>query len=287
MKNSSGSTIIHAGPEGGQSGGETIFSEDIFSSGANAPQDIQDSYDSQDIQDSYDLQDLKDNQGLSGYTERFRNASLLRLPLSQYVRLLIDYLNQPAEASLSTGWPSPMFDFARFCKAHPDVTALSDEDAVREIENVMYGFADLPKEDDPWSFYFPDARGSEAARLDFMASWISVRHVPFHNVVESASRLAEEMPLKPHHERGSLYQRFISLAGWLQRLMGDKAIYLPTRRIGEVLSCDQRTVSRLRKLAISDGYLMVLKPHHYSGRGRNDATAFQFALERFPEMEDR
>lgn len=89
-------------------------------------------------------------------------------------------------------------------------------------------------------FYFPDIDGGAAAQLDFMASWIRVCHVPFHDVLSNAARLADETPLWPSHNRGEHYRVFINLAAWLQYLRGDDEIYLPTRKIAAILSCDQQ-----------------------------------------------
>jgi hypothetical protein len=186
-------------------------------------------------------------------------------------------------------WRSPMFQFARFCKAHPDLSDRSDHEAMRKVEKAMRKFDDLPRGANPWEFYFPyaDADDPDSARLDFMASWVSIRHVPFSDVLSNAMRLAKGEPLRPKCDRGELYARFVSFAAWLQFLMGDSDIWLPTRKFAEFLSCDQRTVSRLRKLAIRDGLLTIVKPHCFRSSGRSEATSFRFAIERFPDLCER
>ena len=68
--------------------------------------------------------------------------------------------------------------------------------------------------------------------------------------------------------------------------MHGKGIYLPTRTIAELLNCDQRTVSRLRKLAVRDGLLTIVKEHTFRSAGKSEATVFQFALERFEALRD-
>ena len=68
--------------------------------------------------------------------------------------------------------------------------------------------------------------------------------------------------------------------------MQGKGIYLPTRTIAELLDCDQRTVSRLRKLAVRDGLLTIVKEHTFRSAGKSEATVFQFALERFEALRD-
>jgi hypothetical protein len=66
--------------------------------------------------------------------------------------------------------------------------------------------------------------------------------------------------------------------------MHGKEIYLPTRTIAKLLNCDQRTVSRLRKLAMRDGLLSVVKEHTFRSVGKSEATVFKFALERFEAL---
>lgn len=148
------------------------------------------------------------------------------------------------------------------------------------VEKVMRRWEDLPRNRDPWEYYF-DSDDADSARIDFMNSWNSIRHIPFQDPLQNALRLAAQKPLKPAHERGTLYSRFISLAGWLQWLMRGKGIYLPTRTIAELLNCDLRTVSHLRKLAVKDGLLTVAKEHTFRSVGKSEATVFRFSLERF------
>lgn len=238
---------------------------------SNAPQDVQDS---QDLQDSN-----RDTRTVTGVS-RATSENILKQPLSAYLRQVYEYSEKVKEDDTES-WHSPLFSFARFCKAHPSIIDLPDDKAMQAVEKVMCSWHDLPQKRDPWEYYFDDA---DAARIDFMNSWNSVRHIPFHDALSNALRLAERKPLKPAHERGTLYSRFISLAGWLQWLMRGKGIYLPTRTIAELLSCDQRTVSRLRKLAIKDGLLTVAKEHTFRSVGKSEATVFRFSLERFETL---
>ena len=177
-----------------------------------------------------------------------------------------------------------MFPFARFCKAHPAIKALADDKAARAVEEVMLIWDDRPKFRCPWEHYFPDANGADAARLDFMVSWNSVRHIPFAEPLRNALRLADEKQLKPPGTRGELYQRFVSLAGWLQVLTKEKSIFLPTRTIGELLGCEPTTVSRLRRLAVKDGLLSEVKRHRFRSDGKSQATEFRFHVDRFDEL---
>ena len=246
-----------------------------FPIAANAPQDSQDSQDKQ-----RQTENPNRDRGHS-------NKDLLNLPLEDYVKIVIAFSEKlTEEQAIDTydTWHSPLFNFARFCKAHPSITDLPDDEAMDAVEKVMYTLEDLPVGDDPWVFYFSEAEDADSARVDFMNSWSSVRHMPFQSVLQNALRLSAKTPLQPSHKRSRLYERFISLSGWLQVLMSGTAIYLPTRTIANLLTCDQRTVSRLRKMAIRDGLLTVIKDHSFRLNGKSDATEFRFAVERFREL---
>jgi hypothetical protein len=185
----------------------------------------------------------------------------------------------------SASWHTPLFHFARFIKAHPVVAELSSDEAAERVEEVLRGWEEFPSTKNLWNSYFPEAESGEEPRLDFMVSFMKVLHVPFTDITANALRLAEETPLKPPNERGPLYQRFISLAGWLQVLMKEKVIILPTHKLGVLLHCNPRTVSRLRTLAASDGLLELVKEHQFrSAGGKNEASEFRFKSEYFQEL---
>jgi hypothetical protein len=262
-----------------------LADEDIPFLQVDAPQDAQDSQDFQDYQDSN--RQTENNNGSSLTVSR----QLLSLPLDQYVDVVLQFCAELRESEPEEIWRSPLFHFARFCKAHPSIIDLLDDEAMREVEKAMCDNQRLPRGCDPWEYFFPENQhgekvSGEDARLDFMSSWVSVRHIPFRDALQEALRLAQTRPLQPARKRIKLYERFISLAGWLQWLRDERGIYLPTRTIAELLSCDQRTVSRLRRLAIQDGLLRVVKKHTFRSAGKSEATEFRFAVERFQELKD-
>jgi hypothetical protein len=244
-----------------------------------APQDIQDS------QDSHDPQDLQDSQDVQGNSENhtrvrrqasdggdafsFKNTEerlceALRLTPAAYVRQVYEFVPGLREDVAMEEWTSPMFDFARFCKAHPALISLTDYEAMQTIEDIMYGWDDLPSLADPWEHYFPEVDDADAAQIDFMTSWAAVRHIPFRTVLQNALQLSVETPLTPALERGRLY--------------------LPTREVGELLGCNQRTVSSLRRFAVVDGLLTIVKGHTFRSTGKGEATEFRFAVEMFSEL---
>jgi hypothetical protein len=241
--------------------------------------------DSQDFREPQDPKDLQRNawSDLASENHEPDFSELLLLPAAKFVESAIQYTAGLADTELEhdEDWNSPMFAFARLCKAHPALTNLSDVDAMRTVENIMLTLGDSLG--DPWATHFPVAGDPDDVRADFMSSWISVKWIPFHDALSNATRLAQKQPLQSSQDRGDLYRRFISLAGALQFLVGDeKSICLPTRRLAAILKCDQRTVSRLRKFAIADGLLTMTKAHSFHSSGKSKATEFKFASERFP-----
>lgn len=253
---------------------ESVFPVDTpdFPFGANAPQDSQDFQDHQRQTENL----TRDRQ--------YPYENLLSLPLEDYVRNALGFSLQLTEEQAEDTWHSPLFNFARLCKAHPGITDLADYEAMDAVERVLYTLEDLPANNDPWEYYFPEAGDADSARIDFVCSWSSVRHIPFQDVLQNALRLSAKTPLQPSRRRIGLYGRFISLAGWLQVLMSGKAIYLPTRKVAGILHCDQRTVSRLRQMAIQDGLLTVIKEDSFRSSGKSTATEFRFAVEHFEEL---
>ncbi len=243
-----------------------------FSFGADAPQDAQDS------------QDLQGSQGNSKtLSDPFPSVSeALSGPLPDYLRQVYEYTEMLKEDDKES-WHSPLFSFTRFCKPHRDLIDLPDYQAMQAVEAAMRAWDDLPLGHDPWVYFFnPEDRGE--AQIEFMNAWNAIRHIPFRDVLHNALRLSQQFPLKAAHERGNLYDRFISLAGWLQWLHRERDIYLPTRTIDGLLACDQRTVSRLRRLAIRDGLLRVVKGPTFRSTGKSEATAFRFAIEHLESL---
>jgi hypothetical protein len=283
-------------------------------------QDMQDFQDIQDTQDIQDVQDSQDSQRQTRKTKRVDQrstvalfspsqeeteqiqrseektatvggqessdlgladdvAELLSLPLEVYLRKIADQTMRMEESRERDKWHSPMFTFARFAKCHPEIADLADYDAMTMVEEAMSTWPGMTDESNPWA-YVSQEEDPEIARLDFMNSWAKVRHVPFSTPLENAFRLSIEHPLQLPHQRGPLYEQFVSLAGWLQKLRPGEAIFLPVRDVGKLLSCHPATISTLRGFAMRDGLLTVSKEASFA---RREATEFRFDLGRVGE----
>ena len=127
---------------------------------------------------------------------------------------------------------------------------------------------------------------SEEIYLEFVSNWRDIRHRTDDSALDRAYRAAQLQPLS--HKRYSQnkrlqgYAEFISLAGWLQKQVGNAPIMLPVERVADLLGKTPRTVCRYRQRALPDGDgFMIEVVHHVPGRL---ATKFRFAVEQFPEL---
>lgn len=215
-------------------------------------------------------------------------AAVLQLPLNQYIRQAVELQREQSEAHdpRSEKFQTPVFTLARFAKAHPAIAALSEDEAMQQVDVALYELAmcepNYPTNGDPWEFFFPEAYPDEGdgdqARMDFAEAWAAVLTSPFDDPLSNALRLAEQRPFPPPRDRGLRYQKFVSIAAWLQAMMGDDGIILlPTHKLAPMLSCTPRNVTSLRRQAIRDGLLQEIKPHHFSSTpGESEATVFRF-----------
>jgi hypothetical protein len=146
--------------------------------------------------------------------------------------------------------------------------------------------AEMKTGSDPWGVLFGLDDGEVA--LEFLTIWDKIRFRPGWTPLENAASLAEAHPLCPERCEGGkqeLYRRFISIAGWLQFTMGDRNIFLPIDKTSQILMCDRSWVSKLRQLAMTDGFLVEMEGHLFVPGGKGKATEFRFDLSRFSVLQ--
>lgn len=224
---------------------------------------------------THDHQDSQDSQG---NTKTIRES--ISLPLMDYLKGVLESL-ESSDAPEYPRWHSPLFSFTRLVRAHPEITDLRETEALAAVERNLASILRERKESagkDLWSAFFSVEREDEA-RMDFMRSWRAVRHIPFRDLLENAARIAQERPFHPPVDRTPLYARFLSLAYWLQQMMGDKPILLPVRKIDSILGCHFTTVSILRYFAVQDRLLEKVKEFQFRSMKRGRATEFRFVGE--------
>jgi hypothetical protein len=73
-----------------------------------------------------------------------------------------------------------------------------------------------------------------------------------------------------------VFPKFISVAGWLQVVNGNRAIWLPEDRLEELLGVRKETIRRYKRAAIKEGYLRQVK-----GSAPGRPTGFRFDVRRF------
>jgi len=139
---------------------------------------------------------------------------------------------------------SRTWEFTRAVKNLPRFAGYSAEQVADEI---------------PWG----DTEFSEEEEdiLSFMNEWDKVRLAPNQAPLEYALVMADAKPLF-QNQNFPKYCRFLSLAGWLQELMGhDAEIYLPVRTVADLLRVDPSTISTFRRRAETDGFLVQTQKH--------------------------
>jgi len=202
-------------------------------------------------------------------------SSAYELRLSEFLPWAIDYSREVDRSVVYPQWRSPLWTFVRLVKGHPDVEGLEGTDALKLVETEL-GL--------DWYEPFPKSN-LEDAEFEFLDAWERVRYVPGHDPIGKANRYALENPLVPPIRLTAGYERFIGVAGWLQAIEGDRNIFLPCEKIGELLDCQPITVSRYRARAVRDGLLRVVKSHRFRPSGGGEATEFRFDLSRFPQLQ--
>jgi hypothetical protein len=139
-----------------------------------------------------------------------------------------------------------------------------------------------------WGTYFSDIGSDEEAYTQFVHLWKKVRYRADETPLQNAEKKAMALPLgtaRGQKRPMPQYNRFVSLAGWLQVSMGDRPIKLPCREVAEVLKSTPKMVSFWRQWAIEDEYLVKVKDHTYRPGGKGEATSFRFNVCRWPILE--
>jgi hypothetical protein len=146
--------------------------------------------------------------------------------------------------------------------------------------------------DEVWERAFEPSRSSmviesaEDARIEFLSNWEKVRFPAGCSPLDAAMEQAKARPLTPPTEWTAGYGLFISLAGHLQAIQGDRPILLPCRKLGQkkYLGCAAITVSRYRDQAVRDGLLAVTREHSFIRGKVCEATEFRFDVSRYPSL---
>jgi hypothetical protein len=230
------------------------------------------------------------------FQEELRSGLPSSLPFEAYLPLAVDEYERHEREDEQAGWTTPLFYFVRLIKAHPTAGKASVQAVLAEIERVMVGWRHgLSREKralhDAWLAWLEVSR--EDAHAEFFGAWEKVRYLPGRSPLANALEQAERFPsfgLRPEvkAKRPPGYERFISLAGWLQVGMGNSYILLPVEEVAEVLEVKTATVSRYRRWAVEDGYLKEVEGYERPGKGhKGKATVFRFDVTKFETLQER
>jgi hypothetical protein len=127
--------------------------------------------------------------------------------------------------------------------------------------------------------------GLEEEHLESILAEIPrVRFAKGAGPLDWAVAMAASYPVQDPEDLGlKRYDRFLTIAGWLQVLCGEDPIYLPVEKLGQILGVSPRSVSTWRTMAKQQGLLTETSGYI---RGRK-ATRFRFAIERFGIFRER
>jgi hypothetical protein len=197
------------------------------------------------------------------------------MPFVPYLVEVINWLQ--AQDDEPGRWQSPLWEFMRLMKAHEDLARVTAASAFKKVDAALKKWVKkIPAGHCRcgWCAWLAEACRDDA-EAEFFSGWEKVRYIagmsPLQNAVEQADRNPLFISDEKAKERPELYQRFVSIAGWLQVAMGDRAIMLPVIDVAKILGVQPRTVSTYRKWAIEDGFLCMMKRTSQRTRRRSSA----------------
>jgi hypothetical protein len=236
-------------------------------------QDYQDFQESQDLQESQVHQDLyevpigTDTNAVSKgeepeeHSELFKRGDYSAIPER-------DFLLLAWQESEGKNWQddgvSETWEFCRYLRAHPEFESLAPPALVRKLRSLI----DL----------------EEGYLETISAEIIRVRIAKGGGPLDYAIGMADQYPITdPEDLRLERYNRFLSIAGWLQVEQGSKPVYLPVEKLAKLMNVTPRAVSTWRAIAQRQGLLKEVPAYERHKK----ATEFRFAVERFGVFRER
>jgi hypothetical protein len=218
-------------------------------------QDIQDIQESEEFKDCQDPQDPKESKSDPFSARQYRD-----LPAGEFLRLAW-------EASQANSWEetgcSPTWELCRHLHAHPRFQSLRGASLARVLR-----LADIDEES-------IDVILSEIERVKFAHGG---------GPVDWAVLMASQHPLSdPEGLELERYNKFLSVAGWLQVSQGKRPIILPVDLLSSALEVSPRMISHWRQRAMRQGILREVRRHIAHVR----ATEFVFDIDRFSILRER
>jgi len=179
-----------------------------------------------------------------------------------------DFIRLAWAAAAGNSWEetgcSETWEFGRYLLAHSEFQTLRGGQLLRALRRLT----DLDEE-----------------VLDVILSEIErVRYAKGAGPLEWAAAMSCQYPLSdPEDLQIDRYNKFLSIAGWLQVIRGDAPIVLPVERLAGELGVTAQHVSNWRQRAQQQGLLSEVKRYV----AHKQATQFRFAVERFSILRER
>jgi len=179
-----------------------------------------------------------------------------------------EFLQLAWEASVGKDWQedgcSETWEFCRYLLAHSEFKNLRGASLSRKLRRLT----DLDED-------LIDVILTEVERVKFAHGM---------GPLDWAAAMARQYPLSdPENLQLERYNRFLSIAGWLQVSQVEKPIVLPVEKIAKQLGVTAQHVSNWRQRAQRQGLLSEVKRYV----AHKQATRFRFAVERFSILRER
>jgi hypothetical protein len=184
------------------------------------------------------------------------------------------YIDNPPEApEHGEAYKSPYWDMVRELKDDCFMASLAGYLAIPILQKVLagrgYALTALGYESDPM--------GMDRVIEELERAWDAVKLGMQEAPLGAAVRMARRHPLRFRTNRLSvIYQKFLNIAYYLQRMREDDYIALPVVRLGQMLGVSPRCITDFRKFATNEGFLRLEAKACYSRDG-GIATKFRFA----------
>jgi hypothetical protein len=269
--------------------------------------------DTQDTDDPLDVQDMhghaQEAAGAAcprGEDEHLENLEIdqdetavpdLSLPLDRYVeeagQAEVAWMDeQSSDATGSVEWKAG-WHFVRLLKCHPELRDLKTLEALTKARAaIVRASRRLPIYRTSPGAAFNEVIGgflvesTDEFDAHFIRNWKAIRYLPGESPLDTASRLASRYPLATREANGDAlpqYRKLVSLAGWLQYVVGEKNIFLPVHTLGPLIGCSARSVSSYIHEAEDEGILERVKSHSLKSK---KAHEFRFRTEYWPILKE-
>jgi hypothetical protein len=184
------------------------------------------------------------------------------------------------------GWKrrcTPIFEFARYVKAHPEVKTGADG-ARRGILKWLERLAkdDAMTVEELFDSFF--GTNLEEGMTQFFAVWDDVRFPKGYPPLDWALENNRLHPIEIDNPPTPGHEKLIGVCYHLDCVLGGKAIALPQKLLGKKLGVAQRTISYWIKWAVQQGYLARHRRHKHVPGGNGRGAMYSFNSYKFAEV---